>query len=125
MLTLGFGEEWVAWVIPKQPITKVSFSVKSNGSFCRTFNSREAFDRVTHIYIPSFLVRGALDDGNFVWTKLSRFCPTSSHLLFADYSIYFLDGMISECKNIAAILNQLYFTLGQTTNLNNYRIYFV
>ncbi|KAL3722016.1 hypothetical protein ACJRO7_034376 [Eucalyptus globulus] len=37
---------------------------------------------------------------------LNRWCPTLSHLFFADDAIFFLDGKIQECQNLANILNQ-------------------
>lgn len=55
---------------------------------------------------------------------MSRFCPTLARPSLADHSIFFLDGKIRECKNIAATLNQYCFALGQTINLNKYEIYF-
>lgn len=50
--------------------------------------------------------------------KLNSNCPTLSHLLFADDSIFFLDGKVKECQNLADILNQYCMATGQAINLN-------
>jgi len=53
-----------------------------------------------------FLIQKALRDGNVKGIKLNRSCPTLTHLLFVDDPIFFLDGTMKECQNMANLLNQ-------------------
>lgn len=61
--------------------------------------------------VLSLLMKQALEAGTLCGIRLNRHCPTLSHLLFADDSIFFLNGTILECQNLHlyvqyAILNR-------------------
>lgn len=63
------------------------------------------------------MMRKAINEGTIKGIKLNRYCPSLSHLLIADDSIFFLDGKLVECQNLAMILNQCCYALGQEINL--------
>jgi len=69
-------------------------------------------------------MKEAVENGSITGIKLNRSCPTLSHLLFADDSIFFMKGTILECQNLAMILNQYYLVAGQEINLNKSGIFF-
>lgn len=62
--------------------------------------------------------------GHLKGIKLNRWCPTLSHMFFADDAIFFLDGKLLECQNLANIINQYCFATGQAINRNKSRIFF-
>jgi len=74
--------------------------------------------------VLSNLMQTAVVEGTIQGIKLNSVCPTLSHLLFADDSIFFLHGTITECQNLAKILHQYCFASGQAINLNKSGIYF-
>lgn len=65
-----------------------------------------------------------MEDSSLKGIKLNRFCPSLAHLFFVDDSIFFLDGKIQECQNLAAVLHQYCFASGQAINLKKSGIFF-
>jgi len=131
MKKMGFCKEWVQCV--KQCISTVSFSVKINGESMQQFHPsrdiRQGDPLSPYLFILmanvlSILMSRAVSDGSLRGIKLNRWCPTLSHLLFADDAIFFLDGTIMECQNLANILNQYCYASGQAINLNKSGIFF-
>lgn len=53
----------------------------------------------------STLINQAVDMGHLKGIKFNRWCPTLSHLFFADDYVFFLETNIKECQNLANILN--------------------
>lgn len=130
-LILGFHPVWVKWVM--QCITTVSISIKFNGDQLNYFNptrglrQRDPLSPYLFILMAnllSTLISRAIDMGNLKGIKLNRWCPTLSHLLFADDAIFFLDGTAMECQNRANILNQYCLATGQEVNRNKSGIFF-
>jgi len=62
--------------------------------------------------------------GHLKGMKLNKWCPTLSHMFFADDAIFFLDGKLIECQNLANIVNQYFFAAGQAVNRNKSEIFF-
>lgn len=54
----------------------------------------------------------------FSGLKINRYCPTISHLFFADDSLLFFDATINDCKIISYILGKYSSTSGQVINFN-------
>lgn len=126
MLKMGFSATWVSWIM--QRVSTVSFSVKFNGEPLPYFKSSRGIRQgdplspYLFILVPnvlSFMLKRAVEDGSINGIKLNRYCPTLSHLLFADDLMLFLEGKISECQNVSAVLNQYCFASGQAINLKN------
>ncbi|XP_048129004.1 uncharacterized protein LOC125312956 [Rhodamnia argentea] len=72
----------------------------------------------------SYGIKFNVQAGSFKGIQLNRHCPKLSHLLFADDSIFFLDGTLSDCQCLNQILNQYCYASGQAINLNKSGIYF-
>jgi len=68
--------------------------------------------------VLSTLIQQAVDMGNLKGIQFNRWCPTLSHLFFADDAIFFLDGSLLECQNLANILQQYCLATGQAVNRN-------
>lgn len=83
----------------------------------RRFNS-EFVESLSH------LIHQAITIGHLKGIKLNRWCPTLSHLFFADDDIFFLDGKLLECQNLANIINQYCYATGQAINRNKSSIFF-
>lgn len=116
-----------------QCITTVSLSVKFNGEhlpyFHPTRGLRQGDPLSPHLFILvanvlSTLIINAVDMGNLRGITLNRWCPTLSHLFFADDVIFFLDGKVLECQNLANILHQYCQATGQEVNCNKSGIFF-
>lgn len=131
MARMGFSDRWVSLV--KECVSSVSFTVKVNGEpgeyFCPSRGIRQEDPLSPYLFIImanvlSSLMNKAIGDGSVKGIKLNSSCPTLSHLLFANDAIFFLDGTIMEAQNVANILNQYRFTLGQAINLNKSGIFF-
>lgn len=128
---MGFCAKWVNWIM--QRVTTVTFSIKLNGEPLPFFNPtrgiRQGDPLSPYLFILmanslSSLMGKALQDGSIKGIRLNRFCPTLTHILFADDSIFFLNGSIKECQNVASILNQYCYASGQAVNLNKSGIFF-
>ncbi|XP_039165786.1 uncharacterized protein LOC120292010 [Eucalyptus grandis] len=70
------------------------------------------------------MMKKALADGTLKGIQITRNCPKLSHLMFADDAIFFLDGNLTECQNIAQILSQYCYATGQAINLNKSGVVF-
>jgi len=125
LLKLGFHSIWVTWVV--QCITTTTISVKFNGNqlnyFHPTRGLRQGDPLSPYIFILltnllSTLIHQALAMGQLKGIKLNRWCPTLSHLFFANDAIFFLDGIVLECQNLSSILNQYCLATGQANNRN-------
>jgi len=62
--------------------------------------------------------------GHLQGIQFNRACPKLSHLFFADDSIFFLKATVSECQNLANILNQYCLATGQLINRNKSGLFF-
>lgn len=56
--------------------------------------------------------------GSLTGIQLNQWCPTLSHLFFADDAVFFLNGTLLECQNLSNILNQYCLASGQMINRN-------
>lgn len=77
------------------------------------------------INVLSILIKQAVDMENLKGIKLNRWCPTLSYLFLADDPIFFLDGWLQECQNLANILNQYCLATEQAVNRNKSRIFLI
>lgn len=128
---MGFSADWVKWV--KQCITTVSYSVNLNGESLPYFKPsrgiRQGDPLSPYLFIIvanvlSYMMRKAIAEDKIHGIKLNRTCPTLSHLLFADDSIFFLDCSVRECQNLSTILHHYYYASGQAVNLNKSGLFF-
>jgi len=131
MLKMGFCQQWVSWIM--HCVTSVSFSVKFNGESLPDFQPsrglRQGDPLSPYLFILvanvlSLMMKKVVGQGRVKGIKLNNNCPTLSHLLFADDSIFFLDGKVKECQNLATVLNQYCMATGQAINLNKSGIFF-
>jgi len=124
-LKLGFHSIWVTWIM--QCITTVAFTVKFNGELLPYFQPSRGLCQgdplspylfILMANVLSNLITQAVSIGHLKGIRLNRWCPTLSHLLFADDAIFFLNGTISEGQNLANILNLYCSATGQLVNRN-------
>lgn len=128
---MRFCEQWVQWVM--QCVSTVTFNVNFNGellpSFKPTRGIRQGDPLSPYLFIIvanvlSSMMKKAVAEGTLKGIKMNTSCPTLSPLLFADDYIFFLNGTILECQNLATILHEYCFASGQAINLNKSGIYF-
>lgn len=125
MLRMGFHSKWINRVM--QCVTTVSFSIEFNGDslpyFQPTRGIRQGDPLSPYLFILvtnvlSILMKQAVEIRSSKGIMMNRSCPTLTHLLFADDSIFFLDGTIKECENVVEVLNHYCYASGQAINLN-------
>lgn len=116
-----------------QCITTISISVKFNGEQLNYFHPTRGIQQgdplLPYLFIlmanmMTTLIHQAIHMGNLKGIQLNRWCPTLTHLFFADDAIFFLDGSVQECQELANILNQYCFATGQAINRNKSGIFF-
>lgn len=116
---MGFCDGWVSLV--RQCISTVTFSVKVNGEplpfFQPSRGIRQGDPMSPYLFIMlanvhSFLMKQEIEDENLKGIKLNSNCPILSHLLIANDAIFFLDGTVNECLNLANVLNRYCFASG-------------
>jgi len=104
MLKMGFSPQWVNLIM--QCVTSASLNVKVNGEqtefFRPTRGIRQGDPLSPYLFIVmanvlSWMMHNALADGSIKGIKPNRYCPTLTHLLFADDAIFFMDGSVREC----------------------------
>jgi len=131
LLKIGFHSTWVQWVM--QCITTTSISVKFNWEqlnyFHPTRGLRQGDPLSPYLFILlanvlTTLIHQAVRMGNLKGIQLNRWCPTLTHLFFADDAIFFLHGSVLECQELANILNQYCLATGQAINRNKSGIFF-
>ncbi|KAI3436989.1 Toprim domain-containing protein [Psidium guajava] len=125
LLRMGFWSWWVDRVM--KCVTSATLSVKLNSEplpyFQPSRGLRQGDPLSPYLFILmantlSMLMRKAVSGGTIRGIKLNKSCPTLSHLFFADNSIFFLEGKLIECQNLALILNQYCYASGQEINRN-------
>lgn len=131
LLKFGFCAKWVNWIM--QCVSTVTFSVKFNGEPLPYFQPSRGI-RQGNLLSPylfilvanvlSLLMKKAVAHGTIKGIRFNSVCPTLSHLLFADDSIFFLNGTITECQNVASVSSQYCLASGQAVNLNKSGIFF-
>jgi len=130
LLKLGFHPIWLNWTM--QCISTQSSCVKLNGEHLTYFHPsrglRQGDPLSPYLFILlanllSTLIKKAVDLDHITGIKLNRWCPSLTHLFFADDAIFFLHGTITECQNLSNILQQYCIATGQEINRNKSGIY--
>jgi len=131
LLRLGFHPMWVQWTM--QCITTQSSCVKFNGQHLQYFHPsrglRQGDPLSPYLFILmanllSVLINNAISMETLKGIRLNRWCPSLSHLFFADDAIFFLDGTVRECQNLSNILHQYCVATGQAINRNKSGLFF-
>jgi len=103
-----------------QCITTTSSCISMNGEHLRPFHPTRGLRQgdflspylfILMANLLSYLIHNGVD--------IHRWCPTLSHLLFANDAIFFLDGTIHECHNLLNVLNQYCLATDQEVNRKN------
>ena len=69
-------------------------------------------------------IRKAEREKQLTGIKVARACPSVSHLLFADDSLFFCKAQREECHTILRILKEYEVASGQLINFEKYSIQF-
>ncbi|CAA7058411.1 unnamed protein product [Microthlaspi erraticum] len=69
-------------------------------------------------------LRGAEDEGRITGLKIARNCPSISHLLFADDSLFFCKADVQQCAELLRIIQTYGQASGQQLNTSKSSIFF-
>ncbi|KAJ8775358.1 hypothetical protein K2173_023123 [Erythroxylum novogranatense] len=124
MLTaLGFSAIWIKWM--RMCISNISYMISMNGSEVGPIIPSRGLRQGDPLspYLFLLVAEGLsllLTDGerrgviHGCWARLG--CPRISHLFFADDSLLFFNGMVSEATHVKHILGVYEATSGQSIN---------
>ncbi|CAA7024087.1 unnamed protein product [Microthlaspi erraticum] len=131
MLKLGFAETWVSWIL--SCITLVSYQVLINGEAkgnllpTRGLRQGDPLSPFLFILLTEALVaqlKGAEEEGKITGMRIARACPTISHLLFADDSLFFCKAEVLQCTELMRVIQCYGLASGQQLNVNKSSIFF-
>ncbi|XP_028082842.1 uncharacterized protein LOC114284149 [Camellia sinensis] len=117
---MGFDSKWVHWVM--ECVSTVSFSIFANGekkaSFVPSRGLRQGDPLSPYLFIIvadvlSKLISHSLQNREIFGFKITRLCPTLTHLFFADDMLLFLKAEDTECQKILDLLKVYYEASGQ------------
>ena len=131
MLQLGFNARWVQWIM--ECVKSVSFEVLINGSPYGSIHPTRGLRQGDPLspYLSLFCVEGlshmlrkAERDRFIHGMRLADGCPSISHLLFADDSLFFCRSTTSNCENLALIFKRYEEASGQKINYTKSSVIF-
>ncbi|CAA7025874.1 unnamed protein product [Microthlaspi erraticum] len=131
MRKMGFASQWIGWIMAC--VRSISFSIIINGSdFGNVQPSRgirQGDPLSPYLFLLcaetlSQMLSQAEQKRELCGMKLARHCPTVSHLLFADDSLFFCKASYEDCRRIARILQDYEAISGQKVNLQKSSITF-
>lgn len=131
MEKLGFDQKWIRLIMGC--VTSVSYSVLINGipygHFKPARGIRQGDSLSPYLFLlcaevlSQMMVR-AQELNQFKGMTLNRYCPTISHLLFADDSLFFVKADEENAHCMALILENYEKVSGQKVNLTKSSIIF-
>lgn len=123
MLKLGFDARWVRWIMAC--IRSVSYEVLINGSPygniqpSRGLRQGDPLSPYLFLFcaeVLSQMLTKAETDHHIHGMKLAPNCPTISHLLFADDSLFFCRSTRTECEYMVSLFDKYEAASGQKIN---------
>ena len=121
---LGFNGKWINWTM--KCVKKVTYSLIINGKPSNSFSPSRGLRQGDPLspYLFLFVVdvlsrslqRGMLS-GLIKGIRIGRHCPTLSHLLFADDSLFFLKADKENCMRAIQKIQEYCKAFGQKVNL--------
>ncbi|XP_062013415.1 uncharacterized mitochondrial protein AtMg01250-like [Rosa rugosa] len=131
LIRFGFKRSWVKLIMAC--VTTVSFSIVLNGNLGKFFHPSRGLRQGDPLSPYLFLIVSevlslrltkVVNDGFLRGIKLSRSCPTLSHLFFADDALFFLKATLLNCWHLNKIFLEYCNASGQLINKAKSSIYF-
>lgn len=131
MIHLGFAPRWVKWTM--ECVKSVTYEVLINGSpygeITPTRGLRQGDPLSPYLFlfcdeVLSQMLRNAERDRQIHGMQLARYCPSITHLLFADDSLFFCRATRSNCEQLASIFTRYEAASGQKINFSKSSIIF-
>ncbi|XP_010436509.1 PREDICTED: uncharacterized protein LOC104720274 [Camelina sativa] len=120
MVKMGFDRKWISWIM--WCVSSVSYQVLLNGQPRGLIKPQRGlrqgdplspylFIICTEVLIAN--IKKAERESRITSIKLARDCPTVSHLLFADDSLFFCRAKTAECTTVMEIIRNYGEASGQ------------
>ncbi|XP_010463319.1 PREDICTED: uncharacterized protein LOC104743986 [Camelina sativa] len=131
IVKLGFDQKWISWIM--WCVSSVSYQVLLNGQPRGTIlpqrGLRQGDPLSPYLFILCMKVlianiKKAEQEQKIMCIKIARDCPTSSHLLFTDDSLFFCKAEENECRTVMEIIGNYGKASGQEVNLGKSSIMF-
>ncbi|XP_010468816.1 PREDICTED: uncharacterized protein LOC104748941 [Camelina sativa] len=131
MVKLGFDRKWISWIM--WCVSSVSYQVLLNGQPRGYIKPQRGlrqgdplspylFILCTEVLIAN--IKKAEREHRISGIKIARDCPTISHLLFADDSLFFCKADPAKCSTVMDIISDYGRASGQEVNLEKSSIMF-
>ena len=131
MRKMGFPETWITWIMCC--ITSVKYKVLMNGQPRRNIDMERGLRQGDPLSPFIFFLRTealvsllnhAESQGKITGMCVTRPCPSVSHLLFADDSIFFCQVEPRECEEVMKVVKKYGQALGQCINFEKSSLLF-
>lgn len=131
MRKMGFSEIWITWIM--RCITLVKYKVLMNGQprgnifpergLCQGDPlSPFIFILCTEALVS--LINHAANQGKITGMRVTRTCPSVSHLLFADDSLFFCKAEPRKCEEVMKVVRKYGKASGQCINFDKSSLLF-
>ena len=131
MRKMGFSETWITWIM--RCITSVKYKVLMNGqprgNIVPSRGLRQGDPLSPFIFILctealASLLNHAENQGRITGMRVTRACPSVSHLLFADDSLFFCKAEPRECEEVMKVVRKYGKASGQCINFDKSSLLF-
>lgn len=131
LLKMGFSPRWINWIM--ECVRGVTYRLLLNGKKTRIFKPhrglRQGDPLSPYLFIfvaesLSLLIKQAVHAKELKVLKMSKRCPSVSHLFFADDAVFFVEATARNIEKLRSIMELYCSASGQAVNLQKSSVLF-